>query len=355
MFPSHTLDTTAAHVTFPAPATPAHDTSYLGLTESQQLALSCGRRVHRLCRDWFGIIHTLLEQPGVRCVTTRRGVTLDQAPCVHQLRVVDDTLHLFGLQQSMILHTDAWYSGFAIDIDRASGTVTRSLRFFDAYGERIFALESTAPGGFAPNLIRPFLDSRQGREHTRVPMPPYSQPQMQSPYMERLERDGIRLWWQMPGDLPVNEVPGIADLPRTRLLETLGTGYAVRARPEALHLLAECLQAQDLPMSLRLSVSNAGACQRTTGPLREANIRENSLELGQGPDARLSLALEVVETIWIVRKPGYQGEILGIECHDIHGHLLLAIDDHGQPSCPWGEWASLLRIIQPRTTAWLQT
>lgn len=355
MYISPSLDNTAAHVTFPGPAVPAHDTSYLGLTESQQLALSCGRRVHRLRSDWFGIIHTLCEQPDIRCVTTTRGVALDQTPCIQQSRTVNGTLHLFGTQQTLVLNTDAWQSGFAIDVEKANGSVTRSLRFFDTYGERVFALESASPNGFEPARIRAFLNPHQGREHTRVPMPPHSHPYSQPRYMERLDRDSIRLWWQMPGDLPVDQVPGLSGLSRTRCLETIGTEFAIRARPEALHLLAECLNSLEQHLTLRLSVANDCASQRTTGTVSKADIRDNTLWIHQTPDTRLCLTLDAVETIWVVRKPAYQGDTLGIECHDVHGHLLLAIDDHGQHSWPWGEWASLLRTLQPRTTAWLQT
>ncbi|MCG5517303.1 MULTISPECIES: hypothetical protein [unclassified Ectothiorhodospira] len=337
--------------TFHSPqARPYLDSRHMGLTESQQLELACGRRVHRLRQDWLHLIYNLRKHPWLRCTTSAPGVELDQPLNADQASTMENTLFLRGYRQSLALNLDHWRSGFVMNGETAGQSVPESMRFFNEFGERIFTLQAASPRGLDPTLIQPFMDPHQGREKTHVPTPPHWHADPKSHPLDRLDRESLRIWWQLPTDFPAECIPGLPELSRTQMLETLGREFALRTGVNALHLLAESLNEQT-HLPLRVSVSNGAVTQRHASDHIEANVRTNVLEMEQGP-ARARLELQSVETVWVVRKPGYRGFTLAIECHDRHGRLLMSIDDQATSAHPWNDWPSLLRTMQPAITAW---
>ncbi|MCA1806063.1 MAG: hypothetical protein LC646_12215 [Xanthomonadaceae bacterium] len=314
---------------------------YLGLSEAEFLALSCGHHTRRLKNDWLPLLHWLRGIPALRSITTNAAAALEQPLAHEDAGVSGHSLRLRGPDQELEFDFSQWHCGFAVAAD-VDGTQRAGLRFFNPRGDLLHSIEAEAPFRLSLDRSAAFHAADQGREQP-LPCPRPATPTQ----LDAFDAECLRLWWQLPLELTARPVPGLAPVPRGRLLAALGQDHAIRVELSALHTLVECLDAFEQEC-LRLTVANHGAVQRCRGRGFYAARMEAALLL-HNETCTLRLLPQAVHTAWIVSKPTHQGERLGLELHDEHGELLAGIDAAAQTSGLRTAWATLLEAIREET------
>jgi len=309
---------------------------YLGLSEAEFLALSCGRHTHRLTPDWLPLLCHLRQAGGLRSITANAGAVLEQPWSVRETGTVGNTLRLYGPQQELEFHFDYWHCGFAV----APGSDERpaaALRFFDQRGDLLHSIEAEHTALLGRAAILPFHSGDQRREQRLAPLPAPASPQAPTP----LDHECLRLWWQLPLDFPAGPIPGLPAASRNRLLAALGTAHARLVQPDAFLTLLDCIDALDRE-SLRLTVVNHGVVQRYRGRGFYASRQGGSLRL-RNEECSLTLTAAAIAGNWLVRKPTRCGDCLALELHDASGALLAAID---APARQGTAWSTLLGAME---------
>jgi putative hemin transport protein len=340
----HALDTTwhrSVRHSLARDELPGFRPRYLGLSEAEFLALSCGHHTRRLKTDWLPLLHWLRGIPALRSITTNTGAALEQPLAHEDASVTSHSLHLHGPDQELEFDFSQWHCGFAVAAG-VDGTQRAGLRFFNPRGDLLHSIEAEAPFQLSLGMSAAFHATDQGREQPLPSPRPYTPAEL-----DAFDAECLRLWWQLPLELTARPVPGLPRVPRGRLLTALGQDHAIRVELSALHDLVECLDALEQE-SLRLTVANHGAVQRCRGRgfyaarLEEAILLHNEI-------CTLRLLPQAVHAAWIVRKPTHQGERLGLELHDEQGELLTGIDAAAQTGGLRTAWATLLEAIREET------
>lgn len=314
---------------------------YLGLSEAEFLALSCGHHTRRLKTDWLPLLHWLRAMPALRSITTNTGAALEQPLAHEDAGITGRSLRLHGPNQELEFDFSQWHCGFAVAAG-VDGTQRAGLRFFSPRGDLLHSIEAEAPFRLSLDRSAAFHATDQGRVQ---PLP--SQRPSIPTELDAFDAECLRLWWQLPLELTARPVPGLPRVPRGRLLTALGQDHAIRVELCALHTLVECLDALEQE-SLRLTVANHGAMQRCRGRGFYAARLEEAILL-HNETCILRLLPQAVHAAWIVRKPTYQGERLGLELLDEHGELLAGIDAAAQADGLRTAWATLLEAIREET------
>lgn len=316
---------------------------YLGLSEAEFLALSCGRHTRRLQTDWLTLFYRLRETGGLRSVTANTGAALEQPWAVREMGTMANNVRLYGLNQELELRLDYWHCGFAV----AAGADHRqaaALRFYDQRGALVHSLEAEQPTRLGLAMTAPFHSSDQNREQRLSSFPSRSRGEY-----NLFDAECLRLWWQLPLDIPAGSVPGLPEVTRRHMLQTLGPSQAVAVDASALRTLMECIDALERE-SLRLTVANHGAVQRCRGRGFYASSLGDDLLL-RNDLCTLRLTPAAVAAAWIVRKHTHEGERLALELHDADGELLAAIDSDERHGEVRTAWAALLGAMQEETAS----
>jgi putative hemin transport protein len=315
---------------------------YLGLSEAEFLALSCGHHTRRLKTDWLSLLHWLRGIPALRCITINAGAALEQPFATGEVGTSDDSPCLRGPASELEYDFRQWHCGFAV-APGVDGGGRAGLRFFDPRGDLLHSIESEAPFQLSLGMSAAFQGDDQGREQPlSIPTRPGSAA------LDTFDAECLRLWWQLPLEHTARPVPGLPRLARGRLLAALGQAHAIRIGVAALHTLVECLDALERE-NLRLTVANQGVMQRCRGRGFYA-ARTGEAMLLHNESCTLRLLPQAVHAAWIVRKPTHQGERLGLELHDEHEALLASIDAPARTGGQRTAWSTLIEAIQEETT-----
>lgn len=340
----HALDTTPhrpARHSSASDELPGFRPRYLGLSEAEFLALSCGHHTRRLKTDWLPLLHWLRGIPALRSITTNAGAALEQPLAHEEAGVSGHSLRLHGPDQELEFDFSQWHCGFAV-APGVDGTQRAGLRFFNPHGDLLHSIEAEVPFRLSLGMSADFHAVDQGREQP-LPCPRPSTPAE----LDAFDAECLRLWWQLPLAHTARPVPGLPGVTRGRLLAALGQDHAIQVELGALHTLVECLDALERE-SLRLTVANHGAVQRCRGRGFYAARMDEAILL-HNETCTLRLLPRAVHAAWMVRKPTHQGERLGLELHDERGELLAGIDAAAKTDGLRTTWATLLEAIREET------
>lgn len=314
---------------------------YLGLSEAEFLALSCGHHTRRLKTDWLSLLDWLRGIPALRCITINTGAALEQPFASGEVDTSDASPCQHGPASELEFDFRHWHCGFAV-APGVDGGGRAGLRFFNPRGDLLHSIEAEAPFQLSLGMSAAFHAADQGRVQP-LPSPRPSTPTELDPF----DAECLRLWWQLPLEHAARPVPGLPRVARGRLLAALGQAHAIRVGVAALHTLVECLDALERE-TLRLTVANQGVVQRCRGRGFYA-ARTGETMLLHNESCTLRLLPQAVHAAWIVRKPTHQGERLGLELHDEHEALLASIDAPARTGGQSTAWATLLEAIREET------
>lgn len=329
----------------------------LGLSEGAAVAAHAGDHAHALRATplrgpWVELLQAL-EACGPLLALTRNASTVHEKTGVYRNVSGEPVGLALGPDIDLRLFFAQWHAGFAVREAAAhpDAPASRSLQFFDAQGRavhKIFAREATDLAAFDA-VVERFAqpDDVPGFR----PAEPSAAPRPDA----EIDAAGLRQAWSAMRDthdfFPMLRRYGAERQQALRLAEG---GFTERASPGALGELLGEASMDATP--IMVFVGNAGCIQIHTGPVRRV---EPMVMRGQRwlnvLDAGFNLHLreDLIDSVWIVRKPTADGVVTSVEAFDAQGELMAMFFGErkpGQAELP--AWRALVdRLSRERAEA----
>ncbi|WP_333982500.1 hemin-degrading factor [Burkholderia gladioli] len=307
----------------------------LGVSEGEALAAFVGEHVVRLDAR-FVELYEAIPLLGTVMTLTRNEAAVHEKIGQFEKMSHDGQVGLaLGSAIDLRIFYGKWASAFAVREASEQGGERKSLQFFDAQGTAITKLYLRADSDHAAfdALVTRYAAVPQAAGLTVVPMP--------APAVGR-EDDEIdvadfRAAWDAMQD--THEFFG--------MLRKFGAGrlQALRLEDGALRALFDDVAASGLP--IMVFVGNAGMIQIHTGPV--ANLVPMGPWLNvMDPDFNLHLRTDLVDSVWLVRKPTSDGVVSSVELFDERGETIAMLFGARKPGAPeLAGWREALARLAP--------
>ncbi|WP_373422065.1 hemin-degrading factor [Burkholderia gladioli] len=316
----------------------------LGVSEGEALAAFVGEHVVRLDAR-FVELYEAIPLLGTVMTLTRNEAAVHEKIGQFEKMSHDGQVGLaLGSAIDLRIFYGKWASAFAVREASEQGGERKSLQFFDAQGTAITKLYLRADSDHAAfdALVTRHAAVPQAAGLTVVPMP--------APAVGR-EDDEIdvadfRAAWDAMQD--THEFFGMLrkfGAGRLQALRLAGESRALRLEDGALRALFDDVAASGLP--IMVFVGNAGMIQIHTGPV--ANLVPMGPWLNvMDPDFNLHLRTDLVDSVWLVRKPTSDGVVSSVELFDERGETIAMLFGARKPGAPeLAGWREALARLAP--------
>lgn len=330
----------------------------LGVSEAELLATRVGNGVTRLNND-FKKLFTEVEGLGSVMALTRNDAMVHEKTGQYK----DLSIHgNMGLALGVIdlrIFFNRFVYGFAVQ-EGAGENMRNSLQFFNAQGEavhKIYANSNTDMQAFR-NLVEHYraaeqsafivLDNHQPdaaqAEDSQVEdsQAKDSNPLLQSP--EALNVQQLRKDWSELKD--VHHFQAMLkkhQLERIPAYRAIGADYAQRLDKQAFE--DALLQAAASELPIMVFVGSEGMVQIHTGPVKTL-LRTGPWFNVLDPDFNLHANTQLLDQVWLVRKPTTDGVVSALEMFDAEGRQVALLFGERKPGKPELEgWRELLNKL----------
>ncbi|UTW47875.1 hemin-degrading factor [Bacterioplanoides sp. SCSIO 12839] len=312
----------------------------LGVSEADLLATQIGEQVTLLAGDFKKLL-TEIESLGVVMALTRNDAMVHEKTGQYK----DLSIHgNMGLALGVIdlrLFFSRFVHGFYVQEPLEQGA-RRSIQFFNAQGEavhKIYAKEGT-------DLSE--LDELVQRYRAEQQQAPQISPASVAEDLLTLPGDlntaEFRQGWDELKD--VHHFQALLkkhSLARIPAYQTIGSDYAIPLNPLAFEKALE--KAVDKQQSIMVFVGSDGVVQIHTGVIHKL-LRTGSWFNILDPGFNLHANTEMIDQLWLVRKPTSDGIITSVEAFDADGKqlvLLFGERENGKPEMH--SWRELLQEL----------
>ncbi|QNN58511.1 hemin-degrading factor [Diaphorobacter ruginosibacter] len=324
----------------------------LGLSEGAVIAAHAGAadaalRATALKGEWLAILQTL-EACGTVMALTRNESTVHEKDGVYQHLSANGPIGLaLSREIDLRLFFMHWHAGFAVtEASTQPGQAeARSLQFYDAHGTAVHKVYARAATDLSAwnALVERFATSEATPSFSQRPA------RKAVPPDAGIDASGLReAWAAMQDTHEFFEMLRRFGAERQQALRLM-QGHFTEALPKdsVTRLLNEAALSG---VSIMVFVPSPGCIQIHTGPV--SNIRPldtasgarwiNVLDKG----FNLHLRTDLIDTVWMVRKPTADGIVTSLEMFDHSGDLMAMFFGERKPGVPeLVEWRELLAAI----------
>ena len=320
----------------------------LGLSEGAVIAAHGGShagalRAVPLRGDWLALLQ-VLETCGTVMALTRNESTVHEKTGVYQNLSAEGPVGLaLSREIDLRLFFMHWHAGFAVTEEAANSGrgPTRSLQFFNAAGRamhKVYARGATDMAAWEA-LVARFAEPGAGYVFRPEPVRPGPQAD------DSIDAAGLAAAWGAMQD--THEFFGMLrrfGAERQQALR-LVPQYCERLAPEAVERLLGDAAVDGV--SIMVFVGSGGCIQIHTGPVR--NIQPLQTAAGArwvnvlDEGFNLHLRTDLIDSVWVVRKPTADGVVTSVEVFDARGEnmaMFFGERKPGQPELPG--WSSLV-------------
>lgn len=320
----------------------------LGVSEAELLATRVGQGVTRLNND-FKKLFTEVESLGSVMALTRNDVMVHEKTGQYK----DLSIHgNMGLALGVIdlrIFFNRFVYGFAVQ-ESSGNSVRESLQFFNAKGEavhKIYANSNTDMQAFQQLIER----YRAAEQHAFISLNKSLEPES--------EQEGSAALLQAPSDLDVQQLrqdwSELKDvhhfqamlkkhrLERIPAYRAIGADYAQPLDKQAFEDALLNAAATELP--IMVFVGSEGMVQIHTGPVKTL-LRTGPWFNVLDPDFNLHANTQLLDQVWLVRKPTTDGIVSALEMFDAEGRQVALLFGERKPGKPELEgWRELLQQL----------
>lgn len=315
----------------------------LGLSEAELLATRCGKGVTRLvanCRNILAEVHNLGY---VMALTRNNEVVHERKGIYNNASLKSPVVGLFVNEDiDLRIFWEAWHFSYAV-VDTIKDKKRRSLQFFDQHGTAVHKIYLTPKSDLEAweALVKKFqvMDQSQFQPVSLVPAPKPDLPD------DEIDHQGFRQAWIDLQD--THDFFGLLrkyKVGRKQAMRLAPEGFAIPLGKLAFRRAIELASQRTVP--IMVFVGNRGMIQIHTGPVKKLLDHGTWFNV-MDPAFNLHLNEELIDSIWLVRKPTKDGTVSSIEVFNAKGDMMVQLFGKRKPGIPeLPEWRDLLVALE---------
>jgi putative hemin transport protein len=318
----------------------------LKVSEAELLATTIGDYTTKLEGDWPQLLERLPELGRVMSLTRNDGCVLENKGPFQKIDIMSQgpfkMATVIGPIESRVFFS-GWKYGFAVEQETPRGWM-RSIQIFDGAGEavmKVFLQEATENRKGSDleayrKLVEDFKAAEQTHEIEVKPIPAQS-----IKAIGEVDKAGLISDWGSMKD--THDFFGMIRKHQVNRLDAvvLAEGeFTYRLQKDSLKLMLDKASIEKMP--IMIFVGNKGNIQIHQGKVNTIKVMDNWLNV-LDPDCNMHLREDLVDTIWVVKKPTEDGVVTAIEVFDANKEMIVQFFGLRKPGIPELEsWRKLV-------------
>lgn len=318
----------------------------LGVSEAELLATTVGDYTTALTGDWTVLLQRLPELGRVMSLTRNEACVLEHKGPFQKVEIMGSPAHkmatVIGPIESRVFFA-AWKFGFAVKQQTPHG-IQQSIQVFDEAGNAVTKIFLQAPNGNKPGSNQEAYDKLVA-EFTA----PVQKAEIEITAVENaptksigdIDKAALLADWE--GMKDTHDFFGMLRKHGANRLDAvvLSEGkFSYRLNNKSLQPMLEKAAKDHLP--IMVFAGNRGNLQIHQGKIATIRIMDNWLNI-LDPDFNMHLREDLVDSVWVVKKPTTDGVVTGIEVFDKNREMIVQFFGLRKPGIPELEkWRELV-------------
>lgn len=322
----------------------------LGVSEAQLLATTVGDYTTALAGDWTKLMERLPELGRIMSLTRNEACVLEHKGPFQKIDIIPAGPHkmatVIGPIETRVFFA-AWTFGFAVKQQTPHG-VQQSIQIFDEAGDAITKIFLQAENGNKAGsnqeaydkLVADFTAPTQSTEIEvkKVKLTP-TKP------IADIDKAALLTDWENMKD--THDFFGMLRKHGANRLDAviMSEGkFSYRLNNKSLQPMLEAAAKDKLP--IMVFVGNRGNIQIHQGKIMTIRVMDNWLNI-LDPDFNMHLREDLIDSVWVVRKPTTDGVVTGIEVFDRNKEMIVQFFGLRKPGLPELEkWRELVDTLE---------
>lgn len=318
----------------------------LKVSEAELLATTVGDYTTKLKGDWTKLLERLPELGRVMSLTRNEGCVLENKGPFQKIDIITQgpfkMATVIGPIESRVFFI-GWSFGFAVEQETPRGW-QRSIQIFDGAGEavmKVFLQEASENRKGSDleayrKLVDDFKDDKQNNkiEVKAIPNPPIK-------LIGEIDKAALVSDWGNMKD--THDFFGMIRKHKVNRLDAvvLADGeFTYQLQKNSLQLMLEKASSDKMP--IMIFVGNKGNIQIHQGKVNTIKVMDNWLNV-LDPDCNMHLREDLVDSVWVVKKPTEDGVVTGIEVFDANKEMIVQFFGLRKPGIP--ELKSWVKLV----------
>ncbi|BCZ83005.1 hemin-degrading factor [Paraburkholderia terrae] len=313
----------------------------LGVSEGEALAAFVGEHVVRLDDRLIELFESMPTLGAVMILTRNEAAVHEKDGAFEKMSHEGPTGLALGSAIDLRMFYSKWASAFAVREPLEQGT-RHSIQVFDAQGRAVTKIYLR--GHSDHHAFDALVERHKASVQTPGLVVAPAQPPAATTPDEQIDVDAFRHAWTVMTDthqfFPLLRKFNVG---RTQALRLAPQDYAWRVGKDSIGTLLTSAAQTSLP--IMVFVGNGGMIQIHTGPVSTIRTMGPWLNV-LDPDFNLHLRTDLIDSIWVVRKPTSDGIVTSVELYDAQGEniaLLFGARKPGNPELP--AWRALVDTL----------
>ncbi|HZY78488.1 MAG TPA: ChuX/HutX family heme-like substrate-binding protein [Cyclobacteriaceae bacterium] len=318
----------------------------LGVSEGALLATTVGDYTTALAGDWTVLVQRLPELGRVMSLTRNEACVLEHKGPFQKIEVMGPPQHrmatVIGPIESRVFF-GAWKYGFAVKQQTPHG-VQQSIQIFDEAGDAVMKVFLQAENGNKPGsnqeaydkLVADFTAPEQKKEIEVTPVR-----NAPTKAIGDIDKTALLADWEAMKD--THDFFGMLRKHGANRLDAvvLSEGkFSYRINNKALQPMLEKAAKDHLP--IMVFAGSRGNIQIHQGKIMTVRVMENWLNI-LDPDFNMHLREDLIDSVWVVKKPTTDGVVTAIEAFDKNKEMIVQFFGLRKPGLPELEkWRELV-------------
>lgn len=318
----------------------------LKVSEAELLATTIGDYTTKLEGDWTKLLERLPELGRVMSLTRNEGCVLENKGPFQKIDIISQgpfkMATVIGPIESRVFFS-GWNFGFAVEQETPRGWM-RSIQIFDGAGEasmKVFLQEATEnrKGSDLDAYKKLVEDFRASEQNSEIEVKAISTPPTK--VMGDVDKTGLISDWGNMKD--THDFFGMIRKHQVNRLDAVRIAegeFTYRLQKDSLKLMLDKASSEKMP--IMIFVGNKGNIQIHQGKVNTIKVMDNWLNV-LDPDCNMHLREDLVDSIWVVKKPTEDGVVTGIEVFDANKEMIVQFFGLRKPGIPELEsWRKLV-------------
>jgi len=318
----------------------------LGVSEAELLATTVGDYTTALAGDWSALMQRLPELGRIMSLTRNEACVLENKGPFQKIDIIPAGPHkmatVIGPIESRVFFS-GWQFGFAVKQQTPHG-VQQSIQIFDQAGDAVTKIFLQAPNGNKAGSNQEAYDkivadfaapAQQNEIEVKKIAPTPTKP------IADIDKAALLNDWENMKD--THDFFGMLRKHGANRLDAvvLSEGkYSYRLNNKSLQTMLETAAKDHLP--IMVFVGNRGNIQIHQGKIMTIRVMDNWLNV-LDPDFNMHLREDLVDCVWVVKKPTTDGVVTGIEVFDKNKEMIAQFFGLRKPGIPELEkWRTLV-------------
>ncbi len=308
----------------------------LGVSEAELLATTVGEYTTKLEGDWTELLKRLPELGRVMALTRNDGCVLENKGTFQKIEIMGSPAYRMATVVGPIewrTFFNGWKFGFAVRQQTPRG-LQQSIQVFDPAGTavtKIFLQEEQGNRKGSDQeafdkLVSDFTAPEQSTEIKTQPVPePPTKP------IHEIDAAALLNDWVAMKD--THDFFGMLRKHSINRLDALylAKDYAYQIQKDSLRTILETAATEKLP--IMIFAGNNGNIQIHQGKVQTIRIMDQWLNV-LDPDFNMHLREDLVDTVWVVKKPTTEGIVTSIEVFDAKKNMTSQFFGLRKPGIP---------------------